>query len=86
MMQQRAQMDEVKAMQNVQQAGERENRRIAIAMQIVGMDVSKAMIGYDASAELVDQRDEDFLALRALACDVLEGVLAREVQAAEGAT
>jgi len=50
------------------------------------MDFSKAMIGYDASAELVDQRDEDFLALRALACDVLEGVLAREVQAAEGAT
>ena len=75
MLDQGAQMKEVREMQAVQAKQQAEQQRIAIAMQIVGMDVSKAMIGYKAGAGAGDQPDEDFVRLRELAVDVLEATL-----------
>ena len=69
------QMKEVRELQAAQAKQQAEQQRIAVAMQICGMDVSKAMIGYAAGKAAGDQPDEDFVRLRELAVDVLEAML-----------
>ena len=75
MIEQKKAMDFAERQQATQLAEQHRLQRVSVAMQIMGMDVSKALVGYNAGLTPEDQPDHDFLVIRGLAVKVLEDLL-----------
>lgn len=99
----RTQLEMAMQAQQQQLDVQRHQQKLQCALQIVGMDVSRAMIGYvnfteaqralpigevgatrpEARYAPSDQVDQDFVALRKLACEVLSEFLTEPMPGAQ---